>query len=139
MNHKRNILNLLPPQGKGQKTFALGAHLSALGLVAVMARAALSFGAPVAKAAYPAIQDEYSFLVDNPEMIAVPHYPAGSDAAFLVANPEMILVAHEVSGSETAFLAANPEMMLVPHYPTGSETAALVANPELIVARSYGA
>lgn len=139
MNHKSNISNLLPPKGRVQKTLALGVGLSALGLVAVMALAAMSFGAPAAKAASPAIQDEYSFLVDDPEMIVVPHYAAGSDAAFLVANPEMMLVPHDAAGSETAFLAANPEMMLVPHYAIGSETASLVANPELIVARSYGA
>lgn len=37
-------------------------------------------------------QDEYALLIDNPEMILVRHYPAGSETALLVANPELIVV-----------------------------------------------
>jgi hypothetical protein len=136
MNHKRNILHLLPPHRLGQKMPALVIGLSTL-LVALTVVATMSSTVPVAKAMSPITRDEYAFLIDNPEMILVSHYPAGSETAFLVSNPEMILVRHYPAGSETAFLAANPEMILVSHYPAGSESALLVANPELIAAHAY--
>jgi hypothetical protein len=136
MYHKRNTLHLLVRHRLGQKMSALTIGLSTL-VVALIAVVIISSTAPVAEAMSPIPRDEYVFLIDTPEMILVPHYPAGSETAFLVSNPEMILVPHYPAGSETAFLAANPEMILVPHYPAGSETALLVANPELIVAHMY--
>jgi hypothetical protein len=131
------MIHLLAPHRLGQKRPALVIGLVMLTLVALAMVATMSFGAPVVKAVSPAIQDEYALLIDNPEMILISHYPAGSETAFLAANPEMMLVSHYPAGSETAFLADNPEMILVPHYPAGSETALLVANPELIVAHMY--
>ena len=116
MNRKSNIMHLLPPHRLGRERPALAIGLVTLTLVALTMVATMSFGAPVVKAASPATQDEYALLIDNPEMILVSHYPAGS---------------------ETAFLADNPEMILVSHYPAGSEAALLVANPELIVAHMY--
>jgi hypothetical protein len=136
MNDKRNILQMFLPRRLGRKTWALAIGLSTL-VVALITFAAISSPVPVAKAMSPMPREEYYFLVDNPEMMLVPHYPTGSEAAFLAANPEMMLVPHYPAGSETAFLAANPEMMLVPHYPVGSESALLVANPELIVDHIY--
>jgi hypothetical protein len=115
MNHKRNILQMLLPHRLGRKMFALAVGLSTL-VVALATFATISSPVPVAEAMSPITREEYYFLVDNPEMLLVPHYPAGSEAAFL---------------------AANPEMLLVPHYPVGSESALLVANPELIVAHIY--
>jgi len=128
-------MHLLRPHRQGQKGSGLAIGLVAL--VALTMVTTMSFGAPVVKAASPATQDEYAFLIDNPEMILVSHYPAGSETGFLAANPEMILVRHYPARSETAFLASNPEMILVPHYPAGSETALLIANPELTVAHMY--
>ena len=116
MNHKSNMIHLLAPHRLGQKRPALVIGPVMLTLVALAMVATMSFGAPVVKAVSPAIQDEYALLIDNPEMILISHYPAGS---------------------ETAFLADNPEMILVSHYPAGSEAALLVANPELIVAHMY--
>ncbi len=137
MNRKHNIVHLLPPHRLGQKRSALAIGLVTLALVALTTVATMLFGAPVVRAASLTTQDEYAFLIDNPEMILVSHYPAGSETGFLAANPEMILVRHYPAGSETAFLAANPEMILVPHYPAGSEAALLIANPELTVTHMY--